>query len=270
MGSRVSSLVFRRQCSSFFSRSAGILRRSFILSSRTISTSTGSFGSLCRARKPAAITALLLEALYRGHLAATFDAGDESATRAAYEENVRPLAQPMLGLPAPTTLTPGGWRVLAFEAWVAPSRRDLADAVLTHEDRVGWLAHRAANAGPTFEAVDHILETQPSPIDTARDALTEFDAAPSLEAVATAIAAIERLNPAELCRLREAEPFRSLLAALQQELPAGHVPRDWPDWLERAADPAFSTALDVARRGADEWLVREALEDPVAVQRLVA
>ncbi len=228
------------------------------------------FASLCQARKPPAIVALLFEALYRGHLAAAFDSGDANATRAAYEEHVRPLAHPMLGMPAPVTLMQGGWRILALEAWVAPSRRDLTDALSTRDDQIGWLATKVVDAPSNFEAVDRIREVQPNPIDEARDALTEFDTASSLDSVASAIANLEKLDATDFGRLREAEPFRTLLRALQQELPAGRVPRDWLEWLEQAGDPAFSNALDIARQGMDEWPVGEALDDPVVVQRFVA
>ena len=47
------------------------------------------------------------------------------------------------------------------------------------------------------------------------------------------------------------------------------LPADWVQWLERIEDPDFSNALEVARRGKDEWPISYRETDPVAVERLV-
>jgi hypothetical protein len=45
-----------------------------------------------------------------------FEAGDADETRARFETAVRSLAQPMLSVPVPPTLTTAGWRVYSLEA----------------------------------------------------------------------------------------------------------------------------------------------------------
>jgi hypothetical protein len=47
-------------------------------------------------------------------------------------------------------------------------------------------------------------------------------------------------------------------------------PTSWIAWLNRAGDPAFTNALDIARRGKDEWDIGASTGDPVAVRALVA
>ena len=62
---------------------------------------------------------------------------------------------------------------------------------------------------------------------------------------------------------RAAEPFRSLLQAVQAEVTEVGFPRNWLGWLAKAAVPAFTNALDVARRGKDEWSIDDQTADPM-------
>jgi hypothetical protein len=111
---------------------------------------------------------------------------------------------------------------------------------------------------------------QESPLDVARGALAETDSVESIDATAAVLAALERLNADELVRLRSAEPFRSLLRAVQAEVTEVGLPRNWLEWLAKAADPAFTNALDVARRGKDEWPIDDQTADPMAVRALLS
>ncbi|AMS39349.1 protein DpdD [Aminobacter aminovorans] len=222
------------------------------------------FANLCLARRSPAVTALLLEALYRVHLADPFDAGDASETRPLYEAAVRPFAQPMLSLPAPMTLKEGGWRIYGLESWIAPSRTDIALALVNRQDVLGWISHRLPAAVPAAG-----LAPEPTPLDSARSALVQVDAVESVDAVAAALAALAKLTSEELARLRGAEPFRSTLQVTDQ-LAEIDLPTSWTEWLAKTADPSFTTALDIARKGKDEWTIEAGAGDPVAVQALAS
>ena len=83
------------------------------------------------------------------------------------------------------------------------------------------------------------------------------------------MAAMARLNPDELALLRETMPFRPIIQATD-EIANIAPPTSWIAWLGRAADPTFVNALDIARRGKDEWEIGMTGGDPVAVRALVA
>ena len=78
------------------------------------------FASLCVARRPPSVTALLLEALYRVHLDPSFVTENTAKVRENYEEYCRHSARSMLSVPAPATLRRGGWRIYAIEATINP------------------------------------------------------------------------------------------------------------------------------------------------------
>ena len=224
------------------------------------------FANLCLARRTAAVTALLLEALYRVHLAGPFEAGDADETRMRFETAARPLAQPMLRVPIPPTLTTAGWRVYGLEAWTATSRTDIGAALVGHLDALGWIADRLSPVTPVEEVAPVV---EPTPIDDAREALVLVDAIDSVDVLASAIRALANLSPLDLARLREAEPFRSTLHFTEELADVG-LPTSWIKWFERAVDPSFTIALDIARHGKDEWPIEFGAGDPTAVQAFVS
>jgi hypothetical protein len=224
------------------------------------------FANLCLARRTPAITALLLEALYRAHLAGSFEGGDVDETRARFETAVRSLAQPMLSVPVPPMLTTAGWRVYGLEAWIASSRTDIDAALVGHLDALGWIADCLAPVGPVEEVA---RAGERAPIDDAREALVQVDAVDSVDALASAVRALAKLSPEDLARLREAEPFRSALHVTEEAAGTG-LPNSWIKWFERAGDPSFTSALDIARHGKDEWPIDSGVCDPAAVQAFVS
>lgn len=223
------------------------------------------FVSLCIARRTPAITAILLEALYRTHVAGPFDAENAVDTRAAFEGSVRSFVQSMSLAAAPPGLGIGGWRLLGLEALSDPGRQDLIAILSDRAEDLGWMAEllptQAALAPQEVEVVP--------PIDAARKALVKADAVNSIDVLAEARAAMERLSPDDLALLRETMPFRSIVQATD-ELTDILLPRSWIAWLDRAADPNFANALDIARQGKDEWEIGTSQCDPVAVGAFVA
>lgn len=224
------------------------------------------FGSLCFARRTPVVTALLLEALFRVHLADSFDRGAADETVALFEDKVRRHAQPLLTVPASPALTPPGWRIYALEAWVNPSRTDICALIDEREESLGWLVGKVQKVIAADEKVALVASL---PIEDARVALVRVDAVESVDSMAAALSALGKLSPEELTRLRDAEPFR---AAWHATRAAGRetLPTSWIEWLSMAADPTFTSALEVARRGADEWEIGASAGDPVAVKALVS
>jgi hypothetical protein len=222
------------------------------------------FPSLCVARRTPAITAILLEALYRAHLDQPFVADDVDETRRRFEEEVRPLAQPMILVPAPPSLGMGGWRVYGLEALLIPSRDDIAMILAERQHELGWLAALL----PLPSTADAGEVKVIAPLDAAREALIRADAVDSSDLLADAMALLARLRPEDVALLREAMPFRPIVQATD-ELASRAPPTSWITWLERVSDPAFANALDVARHGKDEWEIGASASDPLAVQALV-
>lgn len=224
------------------------------------------FGSLCFARRTSVTTALLLEALYQVHLGGSFDAADPDEIRTRFETDVRPFAQPMLVLPPPPSLTAAGWRLYGLASWADPSRADLAAVLLGQREALGWIADHLP---PLASAEAAARAEQTEPIDAARAALVQVDAVETTDTLSAVLAALEKLAPDEIARLRAAEPFRSALRATEEATEGGLL-TSWLEWLSMAADPAFTSALEQAKRGKDEWPIGPNASDPVAVQALVA
>lgn len=224
------------------------------------------FASMCLARRTSITTALLLEALYQVHVAGSFDAEDFDKIRACFEAAVRPLAQPMLVLPPPPSLRVGGWRLYALESLADPSRGDLAVTVVGQRDTLGWIADHL----PSLASVEATAPAeQLEPLEEARAALVQVDAAETTDALSAVLAALEKLGPDDIDRLKAAEPFRSALRATEKATEDG-LPTSWLEWLSMSADPAFTSALEQAKRGKDEWPIGPNASDPFAVQELVA
>jgi hypothetical protein len=223
------------------------------------------FANLARARRTPATTALLLEALYQAHLASPFESGDQAAVERLYMEEVRTLAAPMLKVPLPASLRPGGWRLATLEALASPGREDLRRAASARSEQLGWLALRLATSSDAEEDRAPRLEGA----DDARDRLIAGEATESVDAMSAALAALARLNDAQRAEVARAEPFRSALRALKQEAGSTSIPTSWPMWLTRISDPAFTNALALARLGAEEWAIAGEATDPAAVASLL-
>lgn len=223
------------------------------------------FPSLCVARRTPAITAILLESLYQTHIAEFFEASDVASTRTAFENSVQFFVQSMLISSAPTGLRIGGWRLLGLQTLSDPDRKDLLRILGDRAQDLGWIADLLPTQPQLATQKDEI----DTPIDAARDALVNAEAVDSIDLLAAAMAAMTRLSPDELALLRETLPFRPIVQATD-ELASLAPPTSWIAWLDRAADPAFTNALDIARRGKDEWEISTSAGDPVAVHTLVA
>ena len=148
------------------------------------------------------MTALLLEAAYRAHIEEPFTTMDRAETKTRYVERCRPLVQLMLLVPTPVTLTPAGWRIYALEVWVSAERFDLLEALGDRHVDVGWLAEILSTRGRG--SVGDLAHPAASRLNEARGALVEVGAVDSVDAVAIALASLDKLSSEEIARLREA------------------------------------------------------------------
>lgn len=223
------------------------------------------FANLCVARRTPAVTAILLEALYRTRIAGPFDAENVADTRAAFEGSAQSFVQSMLITAAPPGLRVGGWRLLGLEALSGTGRQDLLAMLADRAHDLGWIAELLPTQAPLAPQEIEVVR----PIDAAREALVQADAVDSIDLLADAMAAMARLSPDELALLRETMPFRPIVQATD-ELGNTAPPKSWIAWLDRAGDPTFANALDIARRGKDEWEIGASACDPVVVGAFVA
>ena len=223
------------------------------------------FSSLCVARRTPAITAILLEALYRTHIASPFNAGNVADTRASYAEHVQSFVQSMQIIAPLSVLRTGGWRLLGLEILDSPGRTDLRLAIADRGPDLCWIAGHLPAQTPTATTEVEAATM----IDAARDALIQAEAVDSVDLLAGAMAAMARLSPDELALLRETMPFRPIVLATD-DLANIAPPTSWVAWLDRADDPTFIDALEVARRGKGEWVIGASAADPVAVNTLIA
>lgn len=227
--------------------------------------------SLFFARKPPAISAILLEALYRTHLESAVTAGDSEAVTGIYQGIVQPLALPMLHLPLPLALRVGGQVIVALEGLNSP-RRELLSFVIA-DQLPDWLAEIVRESVQS-ETKAPVQEKSQGAVERAQAALMEADGSPSLHTLNDVLAAFGRLSPDEIQTLLSTEPFRSAVLKLPEATGPSDVgrplPTDWMEWLDRASEIEFDTALDVARQGMDEWPTDVALNDPLKVERLEA
>lgn len=205
------------------------------------------FTDLCLVRKPGAIAAHLTEALFQTDLAAAFATADVENCRRAYAR-IRPIAAPLVLLPPPAALGPGGWRLYALAALAVDIPEPALLSAIADGPEVGWVA---AHLHP------HLGEVPAA-------------AAPEPEADYAQIRrALERLAGLPLeqrSRLLGIEPLRSLFADRSQVEPA-FVPLSWRDWLTNIPNPEYTMAFEVARKGALEWSAKDAA-DPVAAAAL--
>lgn len=205
------------------------------------------FADLCHARKPATIAGHLAEAVFQTDLAAAYATADVENCRRAYAR-IRPLATPLVLVPPPPALGPGGWRLYGLAA-LAAERPDpgLLRAIADGPD-IGWIAAH----------LDHPSGDVPVAV------------APEPEAdylqIRKALERLADLPMAERTRLLEIEPLRSLLAGASDADPT-LVPINWRDWLTRIPHPEFTSAFEVARKGALEWPVDD-IADPVEAAAL--
>ena len=222
----------------------------------------GGFDDLTRARRPPAVTAALLEALYWSAF------GDAPPDAQGYARGPRPRARDLIRLPAPPAMRRGAWRLYSLEALAvgAPQGRALAEAALASGADLGSLADALAAvvAAPASSVAPELAPDAKAA--EAGAALIGADLSGSLSAVDHARALLSRLTDAERTDLLRSDQPRRALTSIAETFGEASAPAGWTAWLAALADGAFTTALAVARQGAQEW--GAGLGDPVDIAAL--
>lgn len=218
-------------------------------------TALSGFDDLLRTRRPPAVAAALLEALYWS----SFE--DTAPDPAAYAEGPRSRARDLIRLPAPPSMGEGAWRLYALEALSSdvPSRL-LAEAALASGANLGGLADALFDITTLPTPPE---QAQSSPTARTAAALVRADLSGALSAVDQARALLAQLTEAERSELLRLDQPRRALAAIDETFGASPAPTDWTAWLAALDDNDFTQALTVARQGAQEW--RPGLGDPVEI-----
>lgn len=227
------------------------------------------FRSLCHTRRPQAVTAALLEAVYQVWL---HEQGDVAALAAIWTTELRPDFLGLLQLPILPSASRGMLTLYALESLtVATRQRALETAVLAQADAIPELIEALVAAGRT--GVESQLEQQPEqalaplvPANTlpaAQQALVEAERSNTLDTIARALQSIEALTAEERTHLLASAPFRSLWQSLEAENHSA-PPATWQEWFKRLGAPEFTDALQVLSHAVTEWPAA-LLQDPVEV-----
>ncbi|MBP0496272.1 protein DpdD [Roseomonas indoligenes] len=200
---------------------------------------------LAVSRRPAAVTAALLEALYAVRVEPAEASGEIEATLVS----LAPLLRDLLADPLPS-LGPGAARLADFARRAEP-----------------------ANGGAAPEPSAAAAEVRPEVAagSLADDALANLIAAArsrSLDSLRAAVQAVDRLDAADRERLLSAAWARELWEETCWR--AGRVvpPRNWIEWLDLLPRDGFVGSLDLARQGAAEWQVDRQVGDPASAAAL--
>jgi hypothetical protein len=216
------------------------------------------FDDLLLTRRPPAVTAALLEATYWS----CFE--DAAPTLADYVAGPRQRVRDLIRVPSPSGMGDGGWRLYALEALArGGAKRDLADAALASGADLGGLVDDLSAFVTVAEAPTPATE---SPAAEVAASLITADLSGALSAMDQAKALFARLSPEERTALLEADQPRRALVAITDAFGPGATPTDWKAWFAALDASAFTSALAVAKQGAQEW--EPGLGDPVEIGRL--
>jgi len=221
------------------------------------------FHSLCHTRRPAAVNAALLEAVYRvwggEHC-------DIQAFAAQWHATLRPDFVALLVLPILPGCSRGALTLYALEALTVSTRdMTLEAAVMAHQGEIPELASALQAAGRT--GVRHEVQVlgPPGSLPAAQQALVMADRSNTLESIARALQLIDALDVGEREGLLSSAAFRSLWQGLSAES-STPPPESWQEWFARLQEQDFTDALQVLAHAVAEWPAAS-LNDPVDVAR---
>jgi hypothetical protein len=204
------------------------------------------FDDLLLTRRPPAVTAALLQALY-------FDAfPDDEPKLNAYVGDLRSRARSLIRIPPPPELEAGAWRLYALEALSqSPLNAELASAARASGADLGPLEKLLPNSEAAPEVASAAVESL-EPMLAAGAALVEADVSGAFQPFEQARALLAQLSAEERAALFDAELPRRAAEVLEATW-GDDPPADWGAWLERLPDANFAAANTIARQGALEW-----------------
>jgi hypothetical protein len=254
-----------------------------------------SFVSLCVTRRPPAVTAAIVEALYRTAIAPAEQADDPGAAVAAFRGKVLersgtlftvcpPEPRPPVGkaflLAALATATPD--RALierlcrAAQAWPAEERRFFDRLLELLPTRPASEQERAAAPAPLAQSDYHTEldaardERMPPTPERARAVLIAAAGVQSLDAYQTALAFIARLDGTARERFLAMPMVRPLWEEMTRYGTGDQVPRDWCEWLEMLPRMTTAQAANWAEAAARERPIAQQLQRPEDLTKLVS
>lgn len=223
------------------------------------------FRSLCHTRRPQAVTAALLEAVYQVWMHAQ---GDVSALSAIWTTQLRPDFLSLLQLRLLPNASPGALTLYALEALTVLTRNQaLETAVLAQPAAIPELIAALMAAGRTGageQLAPATMATAPvATLPVVQQALVEAERSNTLETIARAMQSIEALDAGERAHLLASAPFRSLWQSLGAEH-RSTPPASWQEWFTRLSAPEFTDALQVLTHAVSEWPA-SVLQDSVEI-----
>jgi len=223
------------------------------------------FRSLCHTRRPQAVTAALLEAVYQVWVRET---GDVAALSVIWTTKMRPAFLSLLQLPIVPSASRGVLTLFALEALTVATRQlALETAVLAQADAIPELIEALIAAGRTGVKSQSEQATAPllsaATLPAAQQALVQAERSNTLGTIARALRSIEALTADERAHLLASVPFRSLWQSLEAENHSA-PPATWQEWFNRLEAPDFTDALQVLTHAVTEWPAA-LLQDPVEI-----
>lgn len=223
------------------------------------------FHALCHTRRPQAVTAALLEAVYQVWVC---EQGDLTSLSAIWTTELRSDFISLLQLPILPSASRGVLTLYALEALTVATRHPaLETALLAQADTIPELIQTLVAAGRTggeaqiAPATARLLPAATLP--AAQQALVEAERSNTLDTIARALQSIEALTADERAHLLASAPFRSLWQNLEAETHSA-PPTTWQEWFTRLAAPKFTDALQVLTHAVTEWPAA-LLQDPVEI-----
>jgi len=130
---------------------------------------------------------------------------------------------------------------------------------------------QAEEAGQRFnwDQVLNLAPQAPPSLQKARLLFEAFYELQTLDSQREALAAFQELTSSEQEILSQTRRGRNCLEQLQgAESPAKEIPNNWVEWLQQLIQkPEWDLALDVARRGEQEWDISDLVTENGAIQQ---
>lgn len=219
------------------------------------------FGALCHTRRPRAVTAALLEAVFQVRVEQHKDLPTQIDI---WKQTVRPEVVGLLQLPLLPGSSLGVITLYGLEALTVSTRNPaLEAAVLAHREQIPEIAAAMAKAGRAGDMPAAASPTATESIPAAQQALVQAERSNTLDAISRALQLIEGLNAGDRESLLSSAPFRALWRTLHAET-AKAPPASWQEWFACLPDPEFVEALNVLAHAVTEWPAA-LLQDPVDV-----
>jgi hypothetical protein len=219
------------------------------------------FRALCQTRRPPAVNAALLEAVYKVRAG---DQSDIATLETKWKKTLRSDFLSLLILPIPPGCSRGALMLYALEALTVTTRNtSLEAAILAHHEVIPELANALRSAGRTGIQNDVALPVTIGGVPEAQRALVRADRANTLESIGNALRMIDALDQNERENLLGSSTFRALWHGLRSSS-AKPPPESWQEWFDRLQEPDFTDALQVLQHAVVEWPA-VLLIDPVEV-----